>query len=161
MLQITNTQQTDPKDIEDNKDLAALSYAWIMAPVLLVSKKHSAFVHFHAKQGVVLFALSILLVFIPYANRVFELLVFLLMIWGFLEAAQGRRTELPLVGALARGKLSLRGSWRQIVEAIVRAKNWLVRLWTHHDAAQGPQAPAPAQIVHQDIPPLDPASRLR
>lgn len=157
---MTNTPQPDLKDIEENKDLAALSYAWIMAPVLLIAKKQSAFVHFHAKQGVVLFVLSILFVFIPYANRLLELLIFLLMIWGFLEAAQGRRTELPFVGALARGKFSLRGSWKQIVDAIVDSKHWLVRLWKHHDPVQNTESPS-VVIDHKDIPPLDPGNTFQ
>ncbi len=159
MSSITNINVQELNDAEENKDIAALSYAWIMAPVLLISRKHSPFVHFHAKQGVVLFILSLLFVFIPYANRVLELMVFLLMIWGFLEAAQGRKTELPFVGALARGKLTLRGSWKQTVAAIVSAKHWLVQLWTHHEQPQNSTL-GPSVLVHRDIPPLDPDTKL-
>ena len=130
------TPVRDPKDVEENKDLAALSYAWIMAVVLLISKKHSPFVHFHAKQGTVLFILSVIFWLIPYANRGLELLVFFLMVWGFLASAQGHWTELPFVGPLARGKCTFRGSWKQTVAAIVHAKHWVVDLWTHHDRSQ-------------------------
>lgn len=127
----------DPKDVGENKDLAALSYAWIMSVVLLFSKKQSPFVHFHAKQGTVLFALSIIFWFIPYANRALELLVFFLMVWGFLAAAQGHWTELPFIGSLARGKFTFRGSWKQTVGAMVNAKRWVVDVWTHHDRPAG------------------------
>lgn len=133
----------DPKDVEENKDLAALSYAWIMSVVLLFLKKHSPFVHFHAKQGTVLFILSLLFWKIPYANRILELLVFFLMVWGFLASAQGRWTELPFVGHLARGKCTFRGSWKQTVAAVVHAKNWLVDLWTHHDQGGNPNSQGP------------------
>jgi uncharacterized membrane protein len=174
MLSTPNTPVRDLKDVEENKDLAALSYAWVMAPVLLLSKKRSAFVHFHAKQGAVLFALSLLFIFIPYANRFFELVIFLLMVWGFLDAAQGKWTELPLVGALARGKFTVRGSWKQTVAAIVSARHWCAGLWTHHDRLESSgttnQAPGtnivPATFplqpsVHQDIPLLDPESKIQ
>jgi uncharacterized membrane protein len=136
----------DPADVEENKDLAALSYAWIMAVVLLLFKKHSPFVHFHAKQGTVLFILSVIVWFIPYANRGLELLVFLLMVW----------TELPFVGPLARGKFTFRGSWMQTVTAIVNAKKWVVDLWKHHDNKNELSPSSP----HQDIPPVDPTSKL-
>ncbi|MEK7562820.1 MAG: hypothetical protein AAB544_00300 [Patescibacteria group bacterium] len=133
--------QRDPKDVEENKDLAALSYAWVMAVVLLFAKRKSPFVHFHAKQGTVLFVLSLLFLMIPYANRVLELLVFAFMVWGFLAAAQGHWTELPFVGPLSRGKFRLRGSWKQTVSAIVNCKNWIRDLWSKHDST--PPTPPP------------------
>ena len=128
----------DPKDVEENKDLAALSYAWIMSVVLLIAKRKSPFVHFHAKQGTVLFVLSLLFLMIPYANRVLELFVFAFMVWGFLAAAQGHWTELPFVGPLSRGKFKLRGSWKQTVGAMVNCKNWIRDLWSKPGTSEPP-----------------------
>lgn len=108
-------------DVERNHEFAALSYAWVMSVVLLFSKRQSPFVRFHAKQGLILFILSILFVFIPYANRVLELLIFTLMIWGFIEADLGRWTELPVIGPLSRGKLSFKGVIRQPIGALKSA----------------------------------------
>jgi uncharacterized membrane protein len=153
-VSIEAAQPSNPRDVEENRDLAALSYAWIMAPILLVVKRSSPFVHFHAKQGVILFVLSMLFVLVPYANRVLEIGIFLLMFWGFLDAAAGKWTELPIAGSLARGKLSLRGSWRQIVRAILAGRHAVAELWTKHDV------PAVNVPVHQDIPPLDPDRKL-
>lgn len=163
-LQQTVVASADP-DVDRNRDLAALSYAWIMAPLLLIVRRHSPFVHFHARQGTVLFVLSLIFLPIPYANRILEIPVFLLMVWGFLEAGQGKRTELPVIGMLARGSFSLRGSWRQTVDSIVRGRHWLLALWNehdHHPAAPVPPDVAPAQMpsLARVTPPVDPRQHL-
>src|SRR3989339_630004 len=43
------------QDVEENKTVAALSYAWILCLVPLLGKRNSKFAQFHAKQGLVLF----------------------------------------------------------------------------------------------------------
>lgn len=48
------------KDIEANKTLAALSYAWILCLVPLLGRRDSKFAQFHAKQGLVLFIIEII-----------------------------------------------------------------------------------------------------
>lgn len=131
----------DPKDVEENRDLAALSYAWVMSVFLLIAKKKSPFIHFHAKQGTVLFVMSLLFLMIPYANRVLELIVFAFMVWGFLAAAQGHWTELPFVGPLARGKFQLRGSWKQTVAAVLGCIHWMRELWHKHDSGSAHPPP--------------------
>ncbi|MBM3227400.1 hypothetical protein FJZ27_00850 [Candidatus Peribacteria bacterium] len=163
-LQQTVVASAD-SDVDRNRDLAALSYAWIMAPLLLIVRRHSPFVHFHARQGTVLFVLSLIFLLIPYANRLLEIPVFLLMVWGFLEAGQGKRTELPIVGMLARGSFSLRGSWRQTVDGIVSGRHWIHALWNEHDHSPVGKAPpvAPSQQTSppvRDIPPVDPRQQL-
>lgn len=150
------SSQRDLKDVEANKDLAALSYAWIMSVVLFISKKHSPFVRFHAKQGTVLFAFSIFFLFLPYANRILELLIFFLMVWGFLAAARGHWTELPIVGPLARGKLTLRGSWKQTVGGIVNIKRWATDLWKKHDRPADGDSEGQGQIANAPALPPDP-----
>jgi uncharacterized membrane protein len=50
----------DPKDIEENKAIAALSYLWILVLIPLLVKKDSKFVMAHAKQGLALFIAEII-----------------------------------------------------------------------------------------------------
>ncbi len=49
-----NTAQFDPKDIEQNKVMALLSYLGILVLVPIFAAKESLFARFHANQGVVL-----------------------------------------------------------------------------------------------------------
>ncbi len=41
------------KDVADNRFMAALAYVWVLCVIPLVTRKHSSFAQFHAKQGVV------------------------------------------------------------------------------------------------------------
>lgn len=107
-------------DIADNKDIAALGYMWVLSVFVYFYRKNSPFVRHHARQGIVLFILSILLWSIPVAGRFLELGVLALVIMGFLNAAQGKYAPLPLVYALSHGDIKmLRQSWKTVVDAIV------------------------------------------
>ncbi|OGY37496.1 MAG: hypothetical protein A3E36_02675 [Candidatus Andersenbacteria bacterium RIFCSPHIGHO2_12_FULL_45_11b] len=91
-----------PKDdIRDNKVMAALSYVWILSVVFLLVKKDSPFVQFHAKQGVVLFAASFILGFIPIIGWLLNIAVLVLAIMGIIAAWQGKSTKLPIISTIA------------------------------------------------------------
>lgn len=112
--------QPPKDDVQENKDIAALGYVWILSVFVYFWKKDSPFVRFHAKQGIVLFILSILLWVVPVAGRFLELLVLALMVLGFLGAAQGQWKDLPIIGDIASGRWShVRQSWKDIVQSIV------------------------------------------
>ena len=99
----SNVPQAPPKkdDITENKDLAAFSYLWVMSVFVYLARKKSPFVRFHARQSMVLFALSIPIWLIPYVGRFLELGVLALAVLGFMAAAQGEWKRLPLVGRFA------------------------------------------------------------
>jgi uncharacterized membrane protein len=90
------------KPTEDEKLLAAISYFWILALLILVSKKEDPYVSFHAKQGVVLFFASILCGFIPVIGAGVEIIILLLMFFGFKKAISGERYPIPLISDMAR-----------------------------------------------------------
>ena len=48
----------------DSKLLAAVSYLWICSVIIYLVKKDDEYVKFHAKQGVVIFAISVIGFFI-------------------------------------------------------------------------------------------------
>ncbi|MCD6427523.1 MAG: DUF4870 domain-containing protein [Caldisericaceae bacterium] len=50
----------DPKDVEENKILAAISYLGILVLIPLLVKKDSKFVMEHARQGLALFIAEII-----------------------------------------------------------------------------------------------------
>jgi len=80
----------------DRNLIAALSYVWILSIVMLVIKKNDEFVHFHAKQGIILLIASVF-GFIPVIGWIIFALSVAGMVIGFIQAWQGKRYELPLV----------------------------------------------------------------
>ncbi len=133
----------DLRDVEENKDIAAFSYLWIMSVVVYLLKKQSPFVRYHSKQAMVLFVLSIIVWFIPFVNRFLELIILCCMAYGFLSAAQGQRKDVPIVGPLSRGEMTLREAWKELTAVVVRF--WTVFLdlaKTQKKAKDTPEAPA-------------------
>ncbi len=115
------TAEFDPKDIEQNKVMALLSYLGILVLVPLFAAKESKFARFHAGQGlnllIALVAWEIVhrvlmavfrAILLPDAWRIYSLLgtilslvyiVFtILAIIGIVNALNGKAKELPVVG---------------------------------------------------------------
>lgn len=92
------------QDVEANKIVAALSYFWILFLVPLLLKRDSQFAQFHAKQGMVLFIIEVVVSFVnivPLLGQLvwfFASLVFLVVsIVGIIKALNGERWEMPYV----------------------------------------------------------------
>ena len=100
-LPTTPVAPNSTDDVEKNKVLAAISYIFIISLVVLLAKKDSPFAQFHAKQGFVLFAVSVICVFIPFIGWLINLVVFVFAIIGIISAAQGKWYKMPLVSQLA------------------------------------------------------------
>jgi uncharacterized membrane protein len=116
-----SVMQEDRRDIDENKDIAALGYVWILSVFVYIFRHNSPFVRFHAKQGMILFVLSIAFWFVPMFGKVLVLLVLALAVTGFISAGQGQWRELPFIYAVSRGDWKLlRGSWKSAVQSIVQ-----------------------------------------
>jgi uncharacterized membrane protein len=97
------------KNAGDDHIIACLSYLGILFLIPLLAKKDSKFCMFHAKQGLALFIVSIIISFlgmIPLLGWFIilplgMLFVLILAIWGIVAALQGKETKLPLIGSLA------------------------------------------------------------
>ena len=87
----TNLQ---PKN--DSHLMAAVSYIWLLAIVMLFVKRDDKFVQFHAKQAVVLLIIS-LVTFIPVIGWLIGFATFILMVVGFINAWQGKEYKLPVI----------------------------------------------------------------
>jgi uncharacterized membrane protein len=84
-------------------------------------RKESPFIRFHAKQAMVLFALSIVTWFLPVFGQLLELLVFAAAVYGFVLAAHGEWKDVPFIGPLSRWELSgMRKSWKEFLDLVVR-----------------------------------------
>ena len=88
------------KDVEANKAVAALSYAWILCLVPLLGKRDSKFAQFHAKQGLVLFAIELMTTFFVWFQPFHALFVMALIIvsaLGVYKTLNGEWWKVPYV----------------------------------------------------------------
>ena len=92
--------KTQDKDIEDNKTVAALSYAWILFLVPLLGKRDSKFAQFHAKQGLVLFIIELVggfFMWFPIFGQLLMLALVLVSVLGIIKALNGEWWKMPVV----------------------------------------------------------------
>src|SRR6056297_495051 len=94
---------------EKNTGMAIVAYIIFFIP-LLTDAKNDKFVKYHVRQGLIIFiawiVLSILgmIIYIPFISwfimMILRLVVLILMIMGIMNAAQGRKKPLPLIGKM-------------------------------------------------------------
>ncbi len=101
----------DPKDVEENKVLAAISYLGILVLVPLLMKKDSRFVKEHSRQGLALFIAEVILwlvemifAWIPVLGTIVLILawiawviIIIVSIIGLIYAIQGKFWKIPIV----------------------------------------------------------------
>ena len=104
-----NPKHPDPKDVEDNKVLAAISYLGALCLIPLFLKKTSPYVQFHAKQGLVLFIAEIIVSFVnivPFLGQLVWLVVAFVFLWlsvvGIIKAWNGVCWEIPFLADYAK-----------------------------------------------------------
>lgn len=98
--QASKTSNTKDNDVEENKTVAALSYAWILCLVPLLGKRDSKFAQFHAKQGLILFGIELvasMFVWFPFFGQLFMLMLTVVAVMGIIKALNGEWWEVPYV----------------------------------------------------------------
>ena len=93
-------QQTGPDNIDQDKVVAALSYAWILCLVPLLGKRESEFAQFHAKQGLVLFILELvgsLVFWFPVFGQLLMLAFVIVSVMGIVKTLNGERWQIPFI----------------------------------------------------------------
>lgn len=103
-----DSENNNGSQIQKNSDsnlMAALSYIWIISIVMLVIKKDDKFVSFHAKQGTVIFAFSIIALMITpvifFLGVIISIAVSVADVIGFIKALSGEKYKMPFIGDLA------------------------------------------------------------
>ncbi len=139
------------EDIEKNRQMAALGYLWIFSFIVLVARRDSAFVQLHARQGFVLFVLSIILW--PWAiTQYAEILILALMALGFIQAATGNAYRIPVIADFAEGHFAspeLKKAWHYVKHGAIKAFKHEYVIPPFSAAAESP-APAPASdLLHR------------
>lgn len=104
-------QGGDQGDIEKNKGMAVLSYIGILCLIPLLAAKESKYAQFHAKQGLVLFIVWVILgvlyaipgvnVVMFFIGWILWLLLAILAIMGIVNSLQGKYWKMPVLGGMA------------------------------------------------------------
>ncbi len=147
-------------DAQTNRDIAALSYVWILSVIVYFTRRDSPFIRFHARQGIVLFLLSIVLWPLWMVGQFLELIVLALAVLGFLAAAQGQWKELPIIGPLARfDMVGMRASWRSLLDSLLHGwhevKKDAMKSTTSQTPSPPPSTPtSPAPVAPSSVPPV-------
>lgn len=96
------TVEPDKKDIEQNKVTAAIGYVGVLCFVPLLLNRKSKFAQFHAKQGLMLFALEVISWIIPPLALIIMVVAVIVSIMGVVKALDGKYWEMPLLGRWAK-----------------------------------------------------------
>lgn len=101
----------DQGDIEKNKGMAVLSYIGILCLIPLLAAKESKYAQFHAKQGLVLFIIWVILgvlyaipgvnVVMFFIGWILWLFLAILAIMGIVNSLQGKYWKMPILGGMA------------------------------------------------------------
>lgn len=97
-----NYQAEKPKDnnadIVENKNVAALSYIWVLCLVPLLGRRNSKFAQFHGKQGLVLFIVEIIagfFVWFPILGQLLMLGLLVISVVGLIKTLNGEWWKIP------------------------------------------------------------------
>ena len=86
----------------DDKLMGALAYLGILVLIPLLMKKDSAFVQFHAKQGLVLFIAEVILSWIPFVGWFFLAPILgIVALIALIMAVSGKEWKIPLIWSIA------------------------------------------------------------
>jgi uncharacterized membrane protein len=103
-------EQTAPNSQNQNKEkntlMAVVAYILFFIP-LLTNAKDDPFVKYHVKQGLVLFICAAILMVVESIfifrlfTPLFNLVIFIFIILGIINAAGGKTIPLPIIGKFA------------------------------------------------------------
>ena len=95
-----NKKTSKDLDVEINKNVAALSYVWILCLIPLLGKKKSEYAQFHAKQGLILFIAELIagvLSWFPVFGQLLVLVLLVVSIMGIVKTLNGEWWKIPFI----------------------------------------------------------------
>ncbi len=107
--------ESEKKDIELNREVAAFSYFLIFSPLLLYTRRDSPFIQFHARQAVILFFFFIILVFLGNPIAYGNFLIVGVCLTGIIQANQGYKWKVPIVADMIEGGVTPSSVWKALV----------------------------------------------
>ena len=112
-MEQANNLQFDPKDVEENKVMAVLSYLGLLCLIPLLAKKDSKFAQAHAKQGLALLLTEVIAGVVSavpvigwFGGPILALLLLVVAIVAIVNVLQGKFWEIPVLYDLSK-KLNL------------------------------------------------------
>jgi uncharacterized membrane protein len=118
MEQTQKIPLTEDQDKEQNKDVAAFSYTLLFSPLLLVTRKDSKFILFHARQAFVLFLFFVVFWAIGGFFRYMNIFVVVASAVGFLRSMAGEYYTMPIVSDFVKNGFSPTMLWEKIKSGI-------------------------------------------
>lgn len=107
---LSSSPPQSPSPPSDERIFAALSYVAFLFILTIITKPRSEYCRFHAKQGMVLFLITIVVLMvlatIPFIGSLFTLALFALYVLALYRAYRGDRWKIPFIGDIA-GKINL------------------------------------------------------
>ena len=105
------TDQFDPQDIASNKVMGVLAYLGILFLIPLLAAKNSPFARFHTNQGIIVFILGLIVGVVgaiisnipivgPIVQWVLVVCIWIFIILGIVNVANGKAKDLPLFGKI-------------------------------------------------------------
>jgi len=102
-------QKNNLETTNDDNIISAIGYIWLLFLVPLLLKKGNKYCEFHAKQGMVLFIASIILMVIGVVPILGWIIAFfgwiaiiIFALLGFVNALQGKEWEMPYLSKYAK-----------------------------------------------------------
>jgi uncharacterized membrane protein len=86
---------------QEDRNIALLSYLFLLVLIPLLTKRENEFVMFHAKQGIVLAIVWFIAPFTFILAPLFYLFSLIMSIMGIMNVMAGKKQELPLIGKFA------------------------------------------------------------
>jgi len=100
----------EKKSTPDKNIISAIGYIWLLFLLPLLLKKDDEFCQFHAKQGLMLFLFSLVVMILGGIPVIGWLIVIpigwviigILTLLGIINALQGKKWEMPVLGKWAK-----------------------------------------------------------
>jgi|GEM_PF-333874 len=97
---LENKNDLEEKDVQENKYVAAFAYLSFLFIIPLFLKRRSPFCQKHAKQGLIWFAINLvlsLLFFIPVVNIIYAFIVLIITFTAIFKTLAGEYWRIPLI----------------------------------------------------------------
>ena len=108
MDETQNPSAANSKDVEENKLMAAVGYLGILCLIPLLLKRNSPYAQFHAKQGLVILIVWVILWIgniIPILGQIVwavgSVVLLIVVILGIVNALNGKMWPIPFLGKYA------------------------------------------------------------
>jgi len=139
---LENTNDEQLKDIVENKDVAASSYFLVLSPILLLTRKDSAFIQHHARQSLALLLIFIFLWILGSFYILFKwstIGVFFIAFVSFIQTINGKYYKIPYIYDFVKDGYSISLFINLIKKSITGIKKIIIGLFPKNSLKKNTQ----------------------